>query len=279
MSTVDLLSEFEAYLSSRYKSANTRRVYYSDVREFLNEANDFSRESVVGYLKSLTDRSLTPSSIRRKLSSVSVFFRFLMERGIVESNPLEFVDRPKQRKQLPVFLSVDEIKALLESIKDPRDRAMLELIYSSSLRASEAVSLNVEDVDLKNLRIRIKRKGSKVMFVPITRRAAGYLEIYIGSRRSGALFLNRYGKRLSSRMLQKIVKKYSLGTIFKDISPHALRHSRATHLLDGGMDLRVLQRLLGHSSIKATQIYTHLNLNQLARVYDSTHPLSKNEDE
>ncbi len=217
-------------------------------------------------------------SINRKLSSVSAYFNFLKSRNIIDKNPVDFVDKPKMEKKLPVFLDVDEIIGLLNSIENKRDRALLELIYSSSLRASETVLLNIEDVDCNNFRIRVQRKGDKVSYVPVSRRACKFIMKYIKDRKNGALFLNRYGNRLSTRSLQKIVKKYSLNSIFKDISPHTLRHSKATHLLNSGMDIRLLQKFLGHSSIVATQIYTHLNLKELAKTYDKTHPLAKDEE-
>ncbi len=276
MNTAEIYDEFCSYIQNRYASVHTQRAYISDVRDFLDTTYDINEDGINKYMVVLFKRGVTNRTIRRKLSSISTFCNFLKQKHVIEKNPVDFMEKPKIEKNLPKFLDVDDILNLLEKIKDPRDRAMVELIYSSSLRASEAISLNVEDVDFEHLRLRITRKGGKTTYVPITERAKRYLEIYIGERVSGALFLNRYGMRLSTRSLQKIVKKYSINNIFKDISPHTLRHSKATHLLNSGMDIRLIQRLLGHSSIKATQIYTHLNFKELAEVYDKTHPLSKN---
>ncbi len=278
MNIAEIYSEFCGYIEKRYTSVNTQRAYISDVAHFLSEVDVFDEEHINVYIFNLHKKGLTNRTIRRKLSSVSLFFDFMKHKGFMDKNPLEFMEKPKTDKKLPKFLDIDDVAHMLETIDNKRDRALIELIYSSSLRANEAMSLNVEDVDLVHLRIRITRKGSKVSYVPLTNRAKRYLEEYIDKRTNGALFLNRYGKRLSTRSLQKIVKKYAIGSIFKDISPHTLRHSKATHLLNSGMDIRLLQKFLGHSSIRATQIYTHLNLAELAKTYDKTHPLAKNEN-
>ncbi len=268
------MEEFESYIVSRYQSEHTRRAYIADVKGFLDGGYSFDKSGVERYIVELSKRGISRRSIKRKLSSVSLFFRFLKDRGFVDVNPVELVDKPKQEKSLPKFLSVDDVITLLGSVKDARDRAILELLYSSSLRASEIMGLNVEDIDFEHLRIKVKRKGGSISYVPLNSRASSYIKRYIGQRRSGPLFLSRYGKRLTTRSLQKIVKKYALGSLFKDISPHTLRHSRATHLLNSGMDIRLLQKFMGHSSIRATQIYLHLNLKELAETYDSTHPLA-----
>ncbi len=273
----ELLDRFEAFLEARYSSQNTKRAYIRDVNEFLKQGFPLTFDGLNMYMKHLFDRGVKPSSISRKLASLSVFFDFLKERGIVEKNYVKLVDKPKVKRSLPKFLDLDETIALLESVKNKRDRAILELLYSSSLRASELVGLDVKDVDFEHNRVRVVRKGGKFAYVPFSERAKRFLKEYVKNRRDGALFLNRYGKRLSTRSLQKIVKKYSMTSIFKDISPHTLRHTKATHLLNSGMDIRMLQRFLGHSTIKATQIYTHVNLKQLSEIYDKAHPLAKDE--
>ena len=279
MNTAKIYSKFCEYVEKHYTSVNTQRAYIRDVGHFLNETTTFDEDHINLFIFKLYKKGLTNRSIRRKLSSISLFLNFLKKNALIAKNPLEIMEKPKTEKNLPKFLDVDDVVRLLEKIDNKRDRALIELIYSSSLRANEAVSLNVEDVDFEHLRIRVKRKGSKVVYVPITNRAKTHLEEYVDKRKRGALFLNRYNKRLSTRSLQKIVKKYAMQSIFKDISPHTLRHSKATHLLNSGMDIRLLQRFLGHSSIRATQIYTHLNLTQLAKTYDKTHPLAKNNNE
>ncbi len=272
-----LIEEFERYLDVRYSSHHTKKAYLRDVEEFLSHSFGFDIEGVEKFESVLFKKGLSSKSINRKLASLSVFFEFLKQKGVVEKNPVKLVDKPKQKKSLPKFLEVDEIVSLLESIKDKRDRALLELLYSTGLRVSELVSLNVEDVDFDNLRVKVRRKGGKVMYVPFSQRVVQYLVEYLNKRETGPLFLNRYGRRISDRMVRKIVKKYAIHSIFKDISPHTLRHTKATHLLNNGMDLRLLQRFLGHSSIRATQIYTHLNLKELSDVYDKTHPIAKDE--
>lgn len=221
-----VIDEFESYLKSRYSSPNTIKAYLGDVKEFLKLSSGFDTDGVEAFLSVLFKKGLSVSTITRKLASLSVFFDFLRQKGVVDTNPLDVIDKPKQSRPLPKFLEVDEIIALLEGIKDKRDRALVELIYSSSLRASEVLNLNVEDVDLDNLRIRIKRKGGKEVYLPITERAARYLKEYIKDRTGGPLFLNRYGKRLSDRYLRKLIKRYALSSVFKDISPHTLRHQR-----------------------------------------------------
>ncbi len=273
----ELLDRFEAFLESKYSSINTKRAYIKDVDDFLRQGFPFSLDGLNMYMKLLFDRSVKPSSISRKLASLSVFFDFLKERGIIQKNYVKLLDKPKVKRSLPKFLDLDETIALLESVKHPRDRAILELLYSSSLRASELVGLDVKDVDFEHNRVRVKRKGGRSVYVPFSERAKRFLKEYVKDRKEGALFLNRYGERLSTRSLQKIVKKYSMRSIFKDISPHTLRHTKATHLLNSGMDIRMLQRFLGHSTIKATQIYTHVNLKQLSEIYDKAHPLAKDE--
>ena len=278
MLTAQNFDDFCSFVEKKYQSKDTQRAYINDVKEFLKCVKSFDEESINRYIVMLSERGLSNRSIRRKLSSISVYFMFLKQRNIIENNPMEGIIKPKIEKNLPSFLDIEDVEMLLNKIEKARDRALIEIVYSSALRASEAMNLNIEDVDFNNLRIRIMRKGAKPSFVPMTKRAADAVYKYIGQRRKGAVFLNKYGKRLSTRSLQKIVKKYSLNTIFKDISPHSLRHSKATHLLNNGMDIRILQRFLGHSSIKATQIYTHLNMAELARVYDESHPLAKSDD-
>lgn len=279
MNTARIYNLFCEYIEKKYDSVHTQRAYESDVKHFLNSVNNFDEDSLNAYVFQLHKENITNRTIRRKLSSVSIFFNFLKDSGLLDKNPVDFLEKPKISKNLPSFLDVDDIINLLGQIDNARDRALLELAYSSSLRASETVSLNVEDVDFKHLRMRIKRKGGKTAYIPITPRAAEFVESYVGNRKSGALFLNRYNKRISTRSFQKIVKKYALSSIFKDISPHTLRHSKATHLLNSGMDIRILQKFLGHSSIRATQIYTHLNIEELSKTYDASHPLAKNDEE
>ncbi len=271
------LDEFRRFVEAAYLSAHTRRAYLSDVKEFLKYGGSFDERGLSGFVVFLRRKGCSSSTIKRKLSSLSVFFNFLKGKGVVDKNPVEFVIRPKIDKHLPGFLDVDETKHLLESIKDVRDRAIMELLYSSSLRASELVGLDVSDIDFQRLRLRVKRKGGFEMYVPMTKRASEHLKTYVGERKEGAVFLNRYGRRLTTRGLQNIVKKYALIVLFKDISPHTLRHTRATHLISNNMDVRVLQKLLGHSSVKATEVYTHVNLKRLAETYDGSHPLASDD--
>jgi integrase/recombinase XerC len=204
----------------------------------------------------------------------------------VKTNPAKLVPNPKLPKRLPKFLSVDDVFALVEKPQGigfipVRDHAILELLYSSGLRVSELSGINTDDMSLKEALIKIKGKGRKERIVPIGSKALDAVKSYFIERmllktKEKALFLNRTGTRLSDRGVRRIVVKYARAlALHGNIGPHTLRHSFASHLLQGGADLRVIQELLGHSSLSTTQKYTHLNITHLMDVYDKAHPLAK----
>jgi integrase/recombinase XerC len=225
--------------------------------------------------------------VGRKLSATKGFFRFLLRRGAIAADPTVGVSTPKKEQQLPVHLTVDDMFRLLEAParNTPaglRDRAVLEVIYSCGLRVSEVVGLDWSDVDAGLELVRVRGKGGKERLVPIGRTALRALEAYRARRHelcpgrnvdAAAVCLNRRGQRLSTRSIARMVEHYVMVSgIATKVSPHALRHSFATHLLSAGADLRAIQELLGHASLSTTQKYTHVNLDQLMRAYDKAHP-------
>lgn len=243
------------------------------------------------YLAYLMEQDITKASIIRKLSAIRSFYRYLAREGILTSNPLEKAASPRRDRRLPSFLTVDETVRLLKA-PDPatpqglRDRALMELIYAAGLRVSELAKLNLEQINLDSYEIRVWGKGSKERVVLFGEPAARALSNYLDNGRPillgkmvdrGALFVNNRGGRLSERMIQKIMGKYAaIAGIDKRVYPHLLRHTFATHLLDGGADLRVVQELLGHSNLATTQIYTHVTQSRARKVYLSAHPMAKN---
>lgn len=232
------------------------------------------------YLVTLKEKSLTNRTVGRRLSCLRSFFKFLVREGLLKTNPLLSVSSPKQEKHLPQFLTEEEVKKLIESalprdVRGFRDRAILETFYSTGLRISEVVGLDVEDIDFIASVAKVMGKGRKERIVPIGDMATGAIRKYIQKRNkeSKALFLNKSGRRISTRGMRNIVGKYiRLAGIRQGISPHTLRHSFATHLLNRGADLRSVQELLGHVNLSTTQIYTHLTTDKLKSVYDKAHP-------
>jgi integrase/recombinase XerC len=231
-------------------------------------------------------RGLAPRSIQRRLSAVRNLFGFLLREGAVSSNPGVDVTAPKAPKRLPETLDADEMGRLLDIRTDhplaTSDRAIMELLYSSGLRLAELVSLNVVDVDLADATVRVTGKGAKTRIVPVGRKALGALRDWLKVRPQlvkndePALFISRNGYKLSARNVQARVQGWArqLG-LPRDVSPHTFRHSMATHLLESSGDLRAVQELLGHADISTTQIYTHLDFQHLARIYDKSHPRAR----
>lgn len=242
-------------------------------------------------------RTHAPPSVARKIAAARAFFRYLVRRGEVEKSPAAELALPKVRRPLPTFLGVDAAKEVVESprltvVEGVRDRALLEMLYGSGLRVSELCGLDLADVDLdasgKGGTARVRGKGNKERAVPIGSLAAAALAKYVARRDElaagakskpadpKALFLSPRGQRLAVRRVQEIVQKFGMaGAGRADLHPHALRHTYATHLLDGGADLRAIQKLLGHSSLATTQRYTHVSIDQLMKVYDQAHPLAR----
>jgi integrase/recombinase XerC len=283
-------------------SPHTVRNYVSDLRQlraFLLEhrlgLDDAAADVAVERVDHLAIRAFmtellrrnSKTSVGRKLSAAKQFFRFLLRRGEISRDPTAGIATPKKRQQLPVHLTVDDTFRLLEAPpKDTpaglRDRALLEVVYSCGLRVSELVGLDWADVDSGLELVRVRGKGDKERLVPIGRKALTALEAYRARgaelcprrlRDEKAVFLNRCGQRLTTRTVARLVDHYVAASgIATKASPHALRHSFATHLLNAGADLRAIQELLGHASLSTTQKYTHVNLDQLMSVYDKAHP-------
>lgn len=287
---------FRKYLSSeRNYSTHTVKAYLTDITEFqkvlmdrglLPEGEDaLSRldEALVrAYVNWLYTRN-SKVSISRKIASVRTFFEYLLKNGVIKKNMAKHVPTPQGEKRLPVFLTVDEVVKLIETpdAETPlgaRDSAIIELLYTSGLRVSELTGINLQDLDLKSMSVKVLGKGSKERLCPIGSKAAEALEKYLYGRldlkpRGDQLFVNSRGGRLSARSVDRIIKKYAAQAgIPKSISPHVLRHSFATHLLGGGADLRAIQEMLGHKSLSTTQRYTHTSIEKLMEIYDKTHP-------
>ncbi len=260
-------------------SKHTLRAYRRDLETFFDFLEEKGMSVVdqnvitffVGYLLKY---GLDARTVARKLSSLKSYFKTLKKVGIVTENPAAGIKTPKTKKHLPGFLTYEQVKKGLE-IGDPRDKAIMELLYSCGLRASELVSLNVDDIDLNREEVRITGKGDKQRIVPLGRFAKRAVVQYLQERKSKGpqFFLNYRGARLSTRSLQRIVRKYLMRLArAAGTNPHILRHSFATHLLDNGADLRAVQELLGHASLSTVQIYTHLTTKRLKEIYMKKHP-------
>lgn len=232
------------------------------------------------YLACLKGKNLSPRTISRRLSTLRSFFKFLTREGYLKTNPILSLSSPKQEKHLPVFLTEDEITRLIESVAEKnerglRDRAILETFYSTGIRISELAGLNNEDVDFIGGIVKVRGKGKKERIVPIGNIAISAIRAYLAKRKKQeeTLFLNKSRRRISTRGIRNIVKKYvRIASIRQGVSPHTFRHSFATHLLNRGADLRSVQELLGHVNLSTTQIYTHLTTDRLKSVYNKAHP-------
>lgn len=280
------LEKFIAYLEiERNYSPHTILNYRGDIEEFLKFLDKTPLKSadyltLRRYLARLRENNYRPRTMARKLSSLRSYFKFLQREGMINENPAALVMSPKLDKVLPKFLSEGEVVKFLEapSIKDVsgrRDRAILETLYSTGIRVSELVGLNVDHVDLIGNIAKVAGKGKKERLVPIGDKALDAIRDYLENRkqRSPALFLNRAGGRLTDRSIRNIVNKHiKAASLNQNISPHVLRHSFATHLLNRGADLRSVQELLGHVNLSTTQIYTHVTMDRLREVYNRAHP-------
>jgi len=275
-------------------SPNTERNYYRDIealcdfleREDLGDWGDIDAYHIRAFASWCHRRGLAPRSIQRRLSALRGFFRYLLREGMVDSNPAADVPSPKMAKRLPKTLDVDQIARLLEIDGDSplavRDRAIMELFYSSGLRLAELTHLKLTDLDLAEGTVQVLGKGNKTRILPVGRKAreaiAAWLRIRGGmaGHEDEALFLSRRGRALSPRAIQSRLRDWSrkIG-LSTGVNPHLLRHSFATHLLESSGDLRSVQELLGHADISTTQIYTHLDFQHLARIYDKSHPRAR----
>ncbi|GBE02515.1 tyrosine recombinase XerD [bacterium BMS3Bbin06] len=271
-------------------SSHTIRAYRKDLKDFFSFIKksplDVEITDIRGFLAHRLRAGMEKTSVSRQLATLRSFFGFLHRDGYTPFNPARLVPSPKKEQRLPRFLSVDEIFELVERPDDigfiqTRDRAILELLYSSGLRVGELAALRMDSMNLKEGLVKVEGKRKKERIVPVGRSAADALRTYMVERAllkkdTDHLFLNRMGTPLSGRSIRRIVVKYArLTGISGKVGPHILRHTFATHLLHEGADLRVIQELLGHSSLSSTQVYTHLDLRKLIDIYDRSHPLAK----
>jgi len=292
-----LVKKFIIALRQRSFSLNTIHAYRHDLEEFSGfyrekfqgaAAGEFEKSARViirAYLAFLAKKNLNSATVSRKIYALRSFFKFLMQENIVAQNIFKYISSPKLEKSLPVFMSKDEMKGLLDLPKDSskfglRDQVMFEVLYSCGLRISELVSLNLDSIDFFGNTVRVIGKGNKERIVPIGDVALKALYKYLDLRKKilanpaeKALFVNYRGSRISDRYVRKILDKWiSFLALNKKVSPHVIRHSFATHMLDEGCDLRSVQEMLGHKSLATTQVYTHVTAERLKKVYEKAHP-------
>lgn len=301
----EYLDKFEEHLKyERNVSEHTLRNYMSDLRQFHDylcpvqadgsrrpiEIQQIDHITIREYLATFYKDQHKKTSIARKLATLRTFFKFLCREQVLEMNPAKLVSSPRLEKKLPKVLSIEEVVRFieapdLETVLGKRDRAILELLYGAGVRVSELCGLNVEDMDLKNLSLRVRGKGRKERIVPFGSMAKAALEAYLevrgelfleapeAERDAKILFYNYQGTRITTRSVGRMIDKYVKEcALAMDISPHSLRHSFATHLLGNGADLRAIQELLGHARLSTTQIYTQVSMEKLMEVYDKSHP-------
>jgi tyrosine recombinase XerC len=295
---LDLRKEIEGYLNylrfERNYSPNTLRSYNVDLLDFYNYCKerdlDFTNKKVIrNYIQNIAQKNYKKSTIARKLTSLRSFFEYLLTYDKIKEDLTVFIPIPKIEKRLPQFLSIDEVYKLLEApslnnLLGIRDRAILETLYATGIRVSELVGINEEDINWNYGEIRVFGKRAKERIVIIEENTLKILQLYhdyvrpkLLKKPEKAFFLNAKGERITDRGVRLIVKRYTkfLG---KKVSPHTLRHTFATHLLEGGADLRYVQELLGHVRISTTQIYTHLTSEQIRNIYTKAHPRAKKEE-
>ncbi len=292
-----LLDLFVAFLrAERNLAPKTVNAYAFDLRDYLGHLHErgvmveaATRDDVLEHLAFLAEKGLSPRSRARHLAALRGFHRFLEDEKLAPKNPTEDLDTPKHAKKLPVFLSLDEVEQLLAAPGDTtvvgtRDTAMLEVLYATGLRVSELVHLALNDVNLVDGFLLAYGKGRKERVVPLGKKAIGAVAAYLAGprqailkgRESKTLFVTPRGKGFSRMGFWKLLRRYAVGAgIAKPLSPHKLRHSFATHLVERGADLRAVQAMLGHADLATTQIYTHVNQQRLRTVYDQHHPRSR----
>jgi len=290
-----LLDQFLNYLAvERGLSINTLEAYSRDLNKYLDflslkgikEIGATSDVTIISFIALLKKQGLSNRSIGRNISSIKMFYRFLSEGHHITSNPAANIEPPKGTSKLPHILSIEEVDLLLEKpvMTKPlglRDRTLLQLLYATGLRVSELVSLPLNNINLEAGYLIAYGKGSKERLVPMGEVAQNYLKLYLekarpqilGDHHSNYLFVSRRGKPLTRQGFWKLIKKYALSAgIQKNITPHTLRHSFASHLLEGGADLRSVQMMLGHADISTTQIYTHVTSERLKKIHSQFHP-------
>ncbi|MEW8957992.1 Tyrosine recombinase XerD [Moorella humiferrea] len=291
----ELVDEFLYYLVvERGLAENTLASYNSDLQQFLQylesskikSFRDVNHGLLVAYLVKMQREGRAPATICQHMAAIRALYQFLLRERLVDNDPTVNLESPRQAKKLPQVLTLEEVERLLSQprVDTPaglRDKAMLELLYATGLRVSELIALNVDQVNLEGEFVRCLGKGAKERVVPMGQMACFYVRTYIENGRGKlikkkaetALFVNQHGRRLSRQGCWKIIKGYArAANLNKEITPHTLRHSFATHLLENGADLRAVQELLGHADIGTTQIYTHLTRKKVREVYDRTHP-------
>jgi integrase/recombinase XerC len=294
----DIFSQVDAFIDSlvaeKGYSENTCRAYRSDLKEFASfvaAAEHAATENIdaltIRKYLGISHRKNQKSTTARKLSAIRSFFRYLVKHGVLEHNPTDSVLTPKQEHPIPTYLSVDDMFRLIDSIQTDtvlglRNRAIFETLYSCGLRVSEVAGLNTGDIDLNTGMVKVLGKGARQRIVPVGEKAMEAIRVYrrrlakdkkVPARKDGPLFLNRRLGRLTTRSIARILDRLVLEcSLHMPISPHVLRHSFATHLLDGGADLRAVQELLGHKSLSTTQKYTHVSIDRLMETYDKAHP-------
>jgi len=301
-----LLAQFFEHLRyERNVSEHTLRNYRSDLSQFLDylapadrrsgkrntpDIHEIDHITIREWLSTLHSAQKKKASVARKLAALRTFFQFLVREGVIDLNPAKLVSTPRLEKKLPRHLSIEEAIKFVETPDTDtdlgkRDRAILELMYATGVRVSELTKMDLSDMDFKNKLIRVTGKRRKERIVPFGDPASEALKIYLSARdrflnharvserEPQAVFLNYQGTRITTRSVGRMVEKYiRICAGMHDISPHALRHSFATHLLDSGADLRDIQELLGHARLSSTQIYTHVSMEKLIKVYDKAHP-------
>jgi integrase/recombinase XerD len=304
----DDIDSFLNYLAvEKGFSGNTVDAYRNDLNQLADFAEKeiakrgnmpswagFSRQDMLSYLLDLKERNYAVTTLARKIAAAKSFFGFMLAEGKIKSNPMEKISSPKVGKPLPDAISISQVRQLIDqpskssAPEAKRDRAMLELLYASGMRVSELVSLNLNDIDTQGNYVRCFGKGNKERMIPIYQQAARVVDEYIRevrprlvhSNTETALFVNQRGDRLTRQGLWQILKAYAKSAgLGKQVTPHTLRHSFATHMLSGGADLRSVQELLGHANIATTQIYTHLTSDHIRRTYDKAHPRAKQSEQ
>ncbi len=291
----ELIDSFLNYLSvERGLAKNTINSYRQDLKlyqQYLNSQHlssflKINKTDITNFMLNQKDKGLSANSIARRLVAIKSFYRFLVRERIIKSDPTSLIETPKLWKKIPQTLSIAEVEALIQqpNLRDRqgiRDRAILDIMYSTGMRVSEVVNLKLDNANLDMGFVRCIGKGNKERIIPLGRHACLAIKRYIETARpnftkkkpSDYLFLNRFGQRLSRQSLWKIIKKYAKAArIKKQIRPHTLRHSFATHLLERGADLRSVQEMLGHSDISTTQVYTHINKDRLKNIHRMFHP-------
>jgi len=274
-----LIQQFLDHLAAR-RSPHTVRSYGSDLAQLASCTTEVTPQALRKYLRQY---GATPITRARKLSTLRTFIKFLRSVGEIDHDPTESLEAPIRRRRLPKALSQLQTGDLLDQAQESktplRDRALLELMYAAGLRASELVGVNIRDIDFQSRSLRVRGKGSKERITLFGQAAHEAIDRYMDEERIGqgeALFTNQKGDRLTTRTVQNVVKRWARAVgLPPDVTPHTLRHSFATHLLDGGADLKTVQQLLGHESLATTQIYTHLSIERLKETVERAHPKSQ----